>query len=107
MNSEMQLERMEAQGIHNLLEDDIHTDLILSLLSSVHGMRVRHMCLRDGVPGEGELGEKLARGVLHHILHREMDGGLGLRKTQSRYIGGEAIQHVDGSGDNPWGSREG
>ena len=38
MNSEMQLERMEARGIHNLLEDDIHTDLILSLLSSVHGM---------------------------------------------------------------------
>lgn len=66
-------------------------------------VRVRRMCLRHGVPGEGELGEKLARGVLHHILHGEMDGGLGLRKTQSRYIGGEAIQHVDGSGDNPLG----
>ena len=38
MNSKMQLERMEARGIHNLLEDDIPTDLILSLLSSVHGM---------------------------------------------------------------------
>ena len=34
----MQLERIETRGIHNLLEDDILTDLILSLLSSVHGM---------------------------------------------------------------------
>ena len=34
MNSEMQLERIETRGIHNLLEDDILTDLILW----VHGM---------------------------------------------------------------------
>ena len=32
----MQLERMEAGGIHNLLENDILTDLILSLLSYAH-----------------------------------------------------------------------
>ena len=64
---------------------------------------VRRMCLRHGVPGEEELGEKLARGVRLHILHGEMDGGLGLRKTQSRHIGGEALQHVYGSGYSPLG----
>ena len=64
---------------------------------------VRRMCLRHDVPRDEELGEKLARGIRHHILHGEMDGGLGLRKTQSRHIGVEALQHVDGRGDNPLG----